>query len=164
MLFVVLGLFFFFKQKTAYEMRISDWSSDVCSSDLYGAFMLEVLDHALVVHDFVSHVDGRAVFLQRQFDDVDGAHYTGAEPSGTGQDHSHSVCLPGRDRADRARPPSRATSPPFDRDPCRVSVKPVITVASHIVNRAGPTRAASTRATGADPDKTVTAKIGRAHV
>src|SRR3546814_272946 len=35
---MVLGasvpLFFFFKQKTAYEMRISDWSSDVCSSDL----------------------------------------------------------------------------------------------------------------------------------
>src|SRR3546814_5079736 len=32
--------FFFFKQKTAYEMRISDWSSDVCSSDLLfiGAF------------------------------------------------------------------------------------------------------------------------------
>src|SRR3546814_1075178 len=28
------GLFFFFKQNTAYEMRISDWSSDVCSSDL----------------------------------------------------------------------------------------------------------------------------------
>src|SRR3546814_3790195 len=32
-LFVCL---FFFKQKTAYEMRISDWSSDVCSSDLFG--------------------------------------------------------------------------------------------------------------------------------
>src|SRR3546814_5783098 len=31
---VVLSCFFFFKQKTAYEMRISDWSSDVCSSDL----------------------------------------------------------------------------------------------------------------------------------
>src|SRR3546814_684845 len=29
--------FFFFKQKTAYEMRISDWSSDVCSSDLSAA-------------------------------------------------------------------------------------------------------------------------------
>src|SRR3546814_18219400 len=29
-------MFFFFKQKTAYEMRISDWSSDVCSSDLFG--------------------------------------------------------------------------------------------------------------------------------
>src|SRR3546814_2439053 len=35
MLFVmVCFIFFFFKQKTAYEMRISDWSSDVCSSDL----------------------------------------------------------------------------------------------------------------------------------
>src|SRR3546814_4562143 len=31
---VLLSWFFFFKQKTAYEMRISDWSSDVCSSDL----------------------------------------------------------------------------------------------------------------------------------
>src|SRR3546814_7118895 len=30
-----LYFFFFFKQKTAYEMRISDWSSDVCSSDLF---------------------------------------------------------------------------------------------------------------------------------
>src|SRR3546814_3083510 len=33
---VKLVFFFFFKQKTAYEMRISDWSSDVCSSDLFG--------------------------------------------------------------------------------------------------------------------------------
>src|SRR3546814_4215578 len=31
---ITLLYFFFFKQKTAYEMRISDWSSDVCSSDL----------------------------------------------------------------------------------------------------------------------------------
>src|SRR3546814_5732571 len=31
---VFCTFFFFFKQKTAYEMRISDWSSDVCSSDL----------------------------------------------------------------------------------------------------------------------------------
>src|SRR3546814_6744758 len=31
---MIYGVFFFFKQKTAYEMRISDWSSDVCSSDL----------------------------------------------------------------------------------------------------------------------------------
>src|SRR3546814_5707508 len=30
----LLSMFFFFKQKTAYDMRISDWSSDVCSSDL----------------------------------------------------------------------------------------------------------------------------------
>src|SRR3546814_17486104 len=33
-LFLVVVYIFFFKQKTAYEMRISDWSSDVCSSDL----------------------------------------------------------------------------------------------------------------------------------
>src|SRR3546814_2896451 len=31
---ILFYCFFFFKQKTAYEMRISDWSSDVCSSDL----------------------------------------------------------------------------------------------------------------------------------
>src|SRR3546814_1912824 len=36
--------FFFFKQKTAYEMRISDWSSDVCSSDL---FLLRIFAAAL---------------------------------------------------------------------------------------------------------------------
>src|SRR3546814_4695897 len=36
MLTVFTCFFFFFKQKTAYEMRISDWSSDVCSSDLFG--------------------------------------------------------------------------------------------------------------------------------
>src|SRR3546814_1899912 len=42
----VKSLFFCFKQKTAYEMRISDWSSDVCSSDL----------HALCVSEFrLSH-------------------------------------------------------------------------------------------------------------
>src|SRR3546814_19610016 len=35
MLSLILFEFFFFKQKTAYEMCISDWSSDVCSSDLY---------------------------------------------------------------------------------------------------------------------------------
>src|SRR3546814_16778487 len=44
--------FFFFKQKTAYEMRISDWSSDVCSSDLPGIegvdFGLQPVDLDLV--------------------------------------------------------------------------------------------------------------------
>src|SRR3546814_2313094 len=34
---LLIFCFFFFKQKTAYEMRISDWSSDVCSSDLLKA-------------------------------------------------------------------------------------------------------------------------------
>src|SRR3546814_14015783 len=35
--------FFFFKQKTAYEMRISDWSSDVCSSDLVVGWVMLVV-------------------------------------------------------------------------------------------------------------------------
>src|SRR3546814_5261430 len=40
----MLFLFFFFKQKTAYELRISDWSSDVCSSDLHYNKALFILD------------------------------------------------------------------------------------------------------------------------
>src|SRR3546814_6016264 len=40
-------LFFFFKQKTAYEMRISDWSSDVCSSDLRHVDLPQKLDFRL---------------------------------------------------------------------------------------------------------------------
>src|SRR3546814_5183115 len=39
---VVLFCCFFFKQKTAYEMRISDWSSDVCSSDLANIWLGKV--------------------------------------------------------------------------------------------------------------------------
>src|SRR3546814_18137827 len=49
-------LFFFFKQKTAYEMRISDWSSDVCSSDLLtsvGALVLWSL--GMSGFDAISH-------------------------------------------------------------------------------------------------------------
>src|SRR3546814_15490402 len=46
-----LYVFFFFKQKTAYEMRISDWSSDVCSSDL--AFDIFILSDSTdpEIHD-----------------------------------------------------------------------------------------------------------------
>src|SRR3546814_4885375 len=43
-----VDVFFFFKQKTAYEMRISDWSSDVCSSDLY-AYRIHVVAEQLRV-------------------------------------------------------------------------------------------------------------------
>src|SRR3546814_17738068 len=47
----VLCIFFFFKQKTAYEMRISDWSSDVCSSDLIAYVLPEDdFDRALCAH------------------------------------------------------------------------------------------------------------------
>src|SRR3546814_5604353 len=43
---VVFELVFFFKQKTAYEMRISDWSSDVCSSDLAAAPLPRIVSDA----------------------------------------------------------------------------------------------------------------------
>src|SRR3546814_5465289 len=49
-------VFFFFKQKTAYEMRISDWSSDVCSSDLCAdpapGGKRPGLRHAVVFHSY----------------------------------------------------------------------------------------------------------------
>src|SRR3546814_7112904 len=46
--------FFFFKQKTAYEMRISDWSSDVCSSDLFAdeEYIVEPLFALLLARAF----------------------------------------------------------------------------------------------------------------
>src|SRR3546814_1058983 len=44
----IIFVFFFFKQKTAYEMRISDWSSDVCSSDLVPLVHADDLDRHLV--------------------------------------------------------------------------------------------------------------------
>src|SRR3546814_5906613 len=49
-----LSMFYFFKQKTAYEMRISDWSSDVCSSDLGNHLPLHVcvLASHLAVHPY----------------------------------------------------------------------------------------------------------------
>src|SRR3546814_6280234 len=73
-------MFFFFKQKTAYEMRISDWSSDVCSSDLFcftpkGAVIAlpsgaTPVDFAYAVHSEVgdtcvgAKVNGRMVQLR----------------------------------------------------------------------------------------------------
>src|SRR3546814_4220669 len=78
-------VFFFFKQKTAYEMRISDWSSDVCSSDLrtIGARAPEVEDAR---RDFLARACGTADQntaagngdpLQRRPDIVDGGGIAG---------------------------------------------------------------------------------------
>src|SRR3546814_2039048 len=57
-------LFFFFKQKTAYEMRISDWSSDVCSSDLPPAAAKSarcaIEPVAPVAQEGADHAGGRA--------------------------------------------------------------------------------------------------------
>src|SRR3546814_2935652 len=66
---------FFFKQKTAYDMRISDWSSDVCSSDLYitgnhDEFLRRYVDHALhfgnisIANEAIHHTaDGRRLLV-----------------------------------------------------------------------------------------------------
>src|SRR3546814_9561438 len=53
---MVLLFVFFVKQKTAYEMRISDWSSDVCSSDLLREQLLELE----LVANCAKHSEGRS--------------------------------------------------------------------------------------------------------
>src|SRR3546814_698404 len=60
MLVSVVLFVFFFKQKTAYEMRISDWSSDVCSSDLQ---LERAVAGALKLHD-----RSKTVFLEQIID------------------------------------------------------------------------------------------------
>src|SRR3546814_7860942 len=56
--YMFVSLVFFFKQKTAYEMRISDWSSDVCSSDL---------SHLAAPDDFLNVLpDQRSGSVQRR--------------------------------------------------------------------------------------------------
>src|SRR3546814_10777009 len=59
--------FFFFKQKTAYEMRISDWSSDVCSSDLLAVHD----DHAVAgLIEAGQHVEDGGLATARVADDA----------------------------------------------------------------------------------------------
>src|SRR3546814_2885849 len=56
---------FFFKQKTAYEMRISDWSSDVCSSDLAMARALDASELAELIP--VKRYALAAIFIRSQY-------------------------------------------------------------------------------------------------
>src|SRR3546814_6386018 len=63
--------FFFFKQKTAYEMRISDWSSDVCSSDLFailyrGNYQAKLMELKLQHHQIPYRLSGGTSFFARQ--------------------------------------------------------------------------------------------------
>src|SRR3546814_5726425 len=50
----MIAYFFLFKQKTAYELRISDWSSDVCSSDLVFYFSSTIARNALALIQVMS--------------------------------------------------------------------------------------------------------------
>src|SRR3546814_6043540 len=58
--------FFFFKQKTAYEMRISDWSSDVCSSDLLQHKTAALLDSLTGLSNRRAFLADAAVLNRRQ--------------------------------------------------------------------------------------------------
>src|SRR3546814_3623370 len=65
-------MFLFFKQKTAYEMRISDWSSDVCSSDLFDARWQRLrnlikLGRYVLRHDTTVFVDEHEVGADHRF-------------------------------------------------------------------------------------------------
>src|SRR3546814_1543297 len=72
----VLLCFFFFKQKTAYEMRISDWSSDVCSSDLSkGAVLLrEVRGRTVLRQAQDKRKNGRGISISLPFDACEASH------------------------------------------------------------------------------------------
>src|SRR3546814_1351347 len=76
---VVMDFIFFFKQKTAYEMRISDWSSDVCSSDLprpeAGQQLVGAADVAAQLrkagrHDLGLDLEPSALLARRQRGDI----------------------------------------------------------------------------------------------
>src|SRR3546814_8568011 len=86
---------YFFKQKTAYEMRISDWSSDVCSSDLfkpfaaiYSTFLQRAYDQ--VVHDVaIQKLPVRFAIDRAGLVGADGPTHAGAF------DIAYLGCLPG---------------------------------------------------------------------
>src|SRR3546814_283077 len=101
-------IFFFFKQKTAYEMRISDWSSDVCSSDLANCrqhfhgephpvleaaaiFVLSPIEHG--GHELLRQVTMRAV----QLHPVDPAPLTALRSSSESLYHLPDLGLAHRD-------------------------------------------------------------------
>src|SRR3546814_2444567 len=65
--------FFFFKQKTAYEMRISDWSSDVCSSDLAAIAVIFDLVHPAIAR-------GHGVDQGRQLRQLEGRRAVRSRP------------------------------------------------------------------------------------
>src|SRR3546814_1468176 len=74
-------LVFFFKQKTAYERRISDWSSDVCSSDLIGG-QPRLENIALAAEDFFLFAFGDDRADARARIEADDARAAGAQPLG----------------------------------------------------------------------------------
>src|SRR3546814_20036762 len=87
---------FFFKQKTAYEVRISDWSSDVCSSDL-------VLGIAAEHRTLGGAADGEEAVAIRQFDELRHDDAGGAE-RGVDVPHRAGAAVLGDVKAGRVEP------------------------------------------------------------
>src|SRR3546814_9887722 len=83
-----LSYFFFFKQKTAYEMRISDWSSDVCSSDLVA--------RGLDLGVGLGRSEGELLHVLDVVDPVIAGH-DHAQRSAMGEGNRRAVHLPGED-------------------------------------------------------------------
>src|SRR3546814_13670029 len=115
---MILMVLFCFKQKAAYEMRISDWSSDVCSSDLVvlAAHMLRLEKpvgdrHPLL---FRSAVDDTQPFLERRGRLADVARVAG-ERERVEVGAWHTLGMPG--------PPRRRRQIEGDRRPCHQSVR-----------------------------------------
>src|SRR3546814_3723260 len=79
--------FFFFKQKTAYEMRISDWSSDVCSSDLHGDLLL-AQPRPVAEHRWYPQLVGQ---VREGVDDCTRRRCSGGRRLGRGTGRSHRV-------------------------------------------------------------------------
>src|SRR3546814_20808985 len=95
-------VFFFFKQKTAYEMRISDWSSDVCSSDLVldgvGADLLDHRVEAAIDAEIISGNLNHRFLVGIHEGDVRGPHL-GFDQQGVLDRHDLHQILPGLDHA-----------------------------------------------------------------
>src|SRR3546814_8920127 len=97
-----LSFIFVFKQKTAYEMRISDWSSDVCSSDLPGRDALDRtstgIDHGVEEIGVWHLVDRAAVSrtVPENAREVTAAHDIRSEERRVGKECVSSVDLGGR--------------------------------------------------------------------
>src|SRR3546814_8318119 len=93
-------MFFFFKQMTAYEMRISDWSSDVCSSDLHDLLLAQiagVMDQVPQLLEKQEHIDALGHY-QAQVK----RHLHPARPENQGRQRRQTGCNTGLDFVHRS--------------------------------------------------------------
>src|SRR3546814_5521272 len=103
-----MRLFFFFKQKTAYEMRISDWSSDGCSSDLTPFAVQLIVDAALNRRSFrvdLVPVKERAETVIADLEQIDALMIFGGRYRGQAAYRGVDRLFEGGTRRDMARRP-----------------------------------------------------------